>query len=29
MFRDNPLFDAWRQTITDYRRGVDDRPDEP
>jgi hypothetical protein len=24
MFRDNPLFDAWQESIADYRRAVDD-----
>ena len=24
MFRDSPLFDAWRQAMADYRRTVDD-----
>jgi hypothetical protein len=23
MFRDNPLFDAWQESIADYRRSVD------
>jgi hypothetical protein len=24
MFRDNPLFDAWQESIADYRRSVDE-----
>jgi hypothetical protein len=23
MFKDNPLFDAWQESIADYRRNVD------
>jgi hypothetical protein len=24
MFKDNPLFDAWQESIADYRRSVDE-----
>jgi predicted RNase H-like HicB family nuclease len=27
MFRDNPLFDAWRESIAEYRRCVDQDSD--
>jgi len=27
MFRDNPLFDAWRESIGDYRRSIDQDSD--
>ena len=29
MFRDNPLFDAWQNSIADYRRSVDEDSEVP
>jgi predicted RNase H-like HicB family nuclease len=28
MFRDEPLFDEWQQAIADYRRQIDEDPDD-
>jgi hypothetical protein len=29
IYKDDPLFEEWRQAMADYRRQIDDDPDSP